>query len=114
MSKLKIILFLSVFLTFCKKKQQIPGNIIPPAKMKLVLWDAMKADEIVNYYRLKDTSYGGLSKHEELYKTVYQIHHISKEDFTCLIYRFLIINSIKKRDNFIQKLNITNIITKLQ
>ena len=40
--------------------------------------------------------------------------NISKNNFIYSIYRFLIINSIKKNDNFMIKLNITNIITKLQ
>ena len=37
-----------------------------------------------------------------------------KDDFIYLIYQFLIINLIKKENNFMQELNITNIIIKLQ
>ena len=40
--------------------------------------------------------------------------NIAKDDFIYLIYRFLMINIIKKRDNFMQESNITNIIAKLQ
>ena len=39
---------------------------------------------------------------------------IAKDDFACLIYRFLIISSIKKEDSFMQESDITNIIAKLQ
>ena len=65
----------------CNSKEQIPKNIIPPTKMTYVLWDVMKADELANYYRIKDSTWSGIGKHEQLYKTVYQVHHITKEDF---------------------------------
>ena len=40
--------------------------------------------------------------------------NIEKNDFAYSIYRFLIINLIKKKDNFMQESNIMNIIAKLQ
>ena len=40
--------------------------------------------------------------------------NISNDDFIYLIYRFLVIISIRESDNFMIKSNITNIIMKLQ
>ena len=40
--------------------------------------------------------------------------NISKDDFACLVYRFLVISSIKEGDSFMQESDITNIIAKLQ
>ena len=39
---------------------------------------------------------------------------IAKDDFACPVYQFLIISSIKEDGSFMQELNITNIIAKLQ
>jgi len=59
---------------------KVPKDVLPPQKMQAVLWDAMLADEMADYYVRKD-SLNALSKHAELYQQVFTIHKISKDDF---------------------------------
>ena len=79
----KLLLFLTLFLYVfsCKSKDEFPKNIIPPVKMTSVLLDVFKADEVANYYRIKDSTWVGYAKHEKLYDAIYKIHHITKNDF---------------------------------
>ena len=66
-----------VFIVSCRPT--VPKNILPPAKMKLVLWDVMQVDELAEYN--PDSSLRNLSKHVDYYQKVFAIHKISKEDF---------------------------------
>ncbi|MGN6399712.1 MAG: DUF4296 domain-containing protein [Flavisolibacter sp.] len=60
---------------------KVPKDVLPPQKMQAVLWDAMLADEMADYYVRKDSSLNTLSKHVELYQQIFFIHKISKDDF---------------------------------
>jgi hypothetical protein len=60
---------------------KVPKDVLPPQKMQAVLWDAMLADEMADYYGLKDSSLNILSRHAELYQKIFAIHKISKDDF---------------------------------
>jgi hypothetical protein len=72
----------SFILTGCKSKNKIPTGILPQKKMQAVLWDMMRADQFLADFVLKKDS--GLDKKTEsmkLYKEVFAIHQISKEQF---------------------------------
>ncbi|MGH2554027.1 MAG: DUF4296 domain-containing protein [Chitinophagaceae bacterium] len=70
-------------LTGCNKKNKIPGNIIPPKKMEAVLWDMMRADYFLTDYILqKDLSQDKKTESIKLYRQVFSLHNISKEQFT--------------------------------
>lgn len=60
---------------------KIPGNIIPPEKMKTIVFDLMKADTYVNNYVLKDTTLKSKEQHIRMYEQVFLIHKITKKDF---------------------------------
>ena len=70
-------------LTFisCGKKQNTPAYVLSPLKMRLIFTDAFKADEMAGYYMIHDTTYSGLKKHVEMYNTIFQIHHVTKDQF---------------------------------
>lgn len=59
----------------------IPENVLPPAKMKAVLWDVMQADELADYNAAKDSSFNNLPKHVKYYQAVLSAHKISKQEF---------------------------------
>ena len=70
-----------LFLYACSTKQSVPKDILPPAKMQSILWDTFRADEMALYYQFKDSSYARLTKREELYQKIFQVHHITKDQF---------------------------------
>ena len=80
-----MIRFASVIFCFllicCSPKEPIPNEVFPVKKMQAVLWDVMRADEIANYYKAKDSTIDLLSKHIQLYDTIFSIHKVTKEDF---------------------------------
>jgi hypothetical protein len=75
-----LILFLFFWLTSCSGNR-LPKNILPPEKMKLVMWDLSLSDELVNYHSARDSAWMGNGKHREYYEKVFAIHKISQEDF---------------------------------
>jgi hypothetical protein len=75
-----LLLFLGLYMFGCKQKT-IPENVLPPDKMQAVLWDVLQADEMINYYSPADSTYKSLEKHIELFQTIFQVHHITKEAF---------------------------------
>lgn len=74
------ILFVVFFMLSCNSS--VPEDVLPPNKMQSVLWDMMQADELTDYYVIKDSSYRGLAKHADYYQKIFAFHKISKQDFT--------------------------------
>lgn len=70
-----------LFLISCSHKDKTPSNVLSPIKMRMIFTDAFKADEMAGYYMIHDSSYSGLKKHVEMYNTIFQIHHVTKEQF---------------------------------
>ena len=75
-----IVVFI-LFLISCSHKQRTPAHILSPLQMRMIFTDAFKADEMAGYYMIHDTTYSGLKKHVEMYNTIFQIHHVTKEQF---------------------------------
>ncbi len=77
--------FITAFAWFlfsqCSSKESVPPGVLPANKMQVVLWDVLRADEMINFYKERDSSLNSLSKHIELYDTIFAMHKISKEDF---------------------------------
>lgn len=79
-SALIIILLISII--SCNGKNKIPGNVLPPDKMQLVLVDMMKADQFLSDYVLnKDTTKKREAESIKIYDQVFAIHKISAENF---------------------------------
>jgi hypothetical protein len=74
------ILIIVVLIFSCKSS--VPKDVLPPKKMQAVLWDVMQADEMMEYYSVKDSTFHSLPKHAEYYQKVFSTHKITKEDFT--------------------------------
>ncbi|HWI91933.1 MAG TPA: DUF4296 domain-containing protein [Flavisolibacter sp.] len=73
------ILVIVILIFSCKLS--VPKDVLPPKKMQAVLWDVMQADEIAEYYSVKDSTFHSLPKHAEYYQKVFSMHKITKEDF---------------------------------
>ena len=66
----------------CKNKNRIPAGIIPQKKMQTILWDMMRADLFLSDFVLnKDSNLDKRTESIKLYRQVFAIHHISKEQY---------------------------------
>jgi len=72
--------FLFVFF-FSSCSNRIPDNVLRLEKMRDVQYDMMRVDEMVEYYRIGDSSYPADQKRKELYTQVMQRHGVTKEEF---------------------------------
>lgn len=62
------------------KKSSLPSGIIEPAKMQLIVYDVMSADEFLANYHLTDTS-GNKQRRSTYYAQIFNLHKTSKEAF---------------------------------
>ncbi len=82
MKTVVLVLFVSISLAACKNRNHIPNRILKPAKMQAVLWDMVRADQLLNDNILKkDSSLNRVTESIKLYQQVFHIHSISKEKF---------------------------------
>jgi hypothetical protein len=70
-----------VFLSCGGKDDSIPNNILPQAKMQSVMWDIIRADELVDLQVSLDSSIDRRKKSLELYASVFSIHKVSEQAF---------------------------------
>jgi hypothetical protein len=59
----------------------IPRNILRPEKMRSVLWDMMRADEMASYYASANPSFHLYDTSLVYYQEVLQVHRITKQEF---------------------------------
>ena len=77
---MRCLLVLSILAFFSCNNNE--ANILSIREMQDIQWDLMRADEMVDYYKLSDSLYPFEQKRMEYYNKVYSIHHTNKEDFT--------------------------------
>ncbi len=70
-----------ILLTSCGKKNNMPKDIISPAKMQLVFWDMLRADILAEEIVKKDSTKNIKFESRRLNEQLYQVHHISESDF---------------------------------
>lgn len=73
------VLFITIVIFSCKSS--VPKDVLPPKKMQAVLWDVMQADEMAEYYSVKDSTFRSMSKHADYYQNIFSIHQITRADF---------------------------------
>jgi hypothetical protein len=78
---MKYVLWLLTLLGTACTSGKVPGGIIPPDKMKAIVFDLTKSDVYVNNYVLKDSSLKTKDQHIKIYEQVFLIHNITKQDF---------------------------------
>lgn len=70
-----------LLLCACNRKTKIPGDVLQPSKMQLVLWDISKADALVDEIVKKDSTKKLQEESALLQSEVFNIHKISREKF---------------------------------
>lgn len=80
---MKLVPFLVVLLLIssCSNKDDIPQNVLPQKKMQQLLWDVMRADELVTYSITADSSINHFAKSTELYSRIFNLHKTTNEVF---------------------------------
>ena len=81
MKKLFFFLFSLLLFNACKDKDKVPNDILSKEKMQEVLWSMITAGEFLNGYILSSDSADKLAESSKIYGQVFQIHHISREEF---------------------------------
>ncbi len=73
---------LSCFIAGCANKDSIPSGIISKNEMQKILWDIIQADQFSKQFLLKDSAKINVGNETmKLYSEVFQIHHITKDEF---------------------------------
>jgi uncharacterized protein DUF4296 len=66
----------------CANKESIPSGIIPKDEMQKILWDMIQADQFSKQYIIKDSAKKNVGVETmKLYNEVFQVHHITKDEF---------------------------------
>lgn len=76
------VLFVVMFFLSCTNTSKIPKDIIPKQKMEVILWDLIQADRFGASFLIKDSTKNLHLENVKMYQQVFQIHKISKEEFT--------------------------------
>lgn len=70
-----------VFFCACSSEPSVPADVLPLEKMEAVFYDVVRADEMVDFLKLKDTTYQLFNRRTALYDSVFAIHGITKTEF---------------------------------
>lgn len=67
----------------CTNKNKIPSDVMKQDKMEAVMWDMILADRFSSQFLERDSVAKKNIKTEnlKLYERVFQVHHISKDEF---------------------------------
>ncbi len=75
----KFLLIVPVIFLSCEGPY--PKDVLPPEKLKDVLFDITRADELVDLSSITDSTYRGNQKRYALYDSVFRIHGVSKRQY---------------------------------
>ena len=82
MKRVILPLLLFAFIAACVSKDVVPADMIQQEKMKMVMWDMIRADEfLAGYVFSKDSTADKRRVSDSLYASVFRIHHISPDEF---------------------------------
>lgn len=81
MKKLSFLVCFAVFILACSDRDKVPKGILPKQKMQEVIWDILRAGELLEGYVFKDTTPNKTNMALQWYDSIYALHHISKADF---------------------------------
>jgi pyridoxal biosynthesis lyase PdxS len=102
------LLFFALFCVASCKDNQLPKDVLPKEKMQEVLWGMVSAGEFLNAYILNKDSVDKVAESSKIYGQVFQIYHITKEQFdkSYLYYREhpelmkVILDSLSKKQTY--------------
>ncbi len=76
----KIFIILCLFILSCQDKEQ-PENMVPFDKMKVVLYQLMKADEYYTRSVSADTAMQLEKRNIQFYKQIFELNKVDRNDF---------------------------------
>lgn len=76
---MRFLLFLPFVFCACSGANSVPKDVIPPAKMEAILYDVVRADEMVDFMQMSDSTFRKFSKRASFYDTIFQLHAVKKE-----------------------------------
>lgn len=79
MRVLSIICVAVIFCAACNSNTS--RGVLPPEKMQVIMWDLLKADELITENRLTDARFESDSANEALYQKVFLMHETDKATF---------------------------------
>lgn len=117
---MRLLIALSLFLTACSGTVSVPSTVLPPKKMEAVLYDVVRADEMVDFFSIMDSTYRTPNKRTNLYDTIFQLHAINKEVFKKSLEFYqtrpdllkAIFEALQKRSDTTRKVDTTHKLTK--
>ncbi|MGN6294803.1 MAG: DUF4296 domain-containing protein [Chitinophagaceae bacterium] len=66
----------------CSDKNKLPKDVLPHPKMQAVMWDMIRAGDFLNNYVFyRDTSVDKIAETQKWNEKIFQIHHITREQF---------------------------------
>ena len=77
MNRILFLVFSLFMLGACTSRQ--PSNVLPFDTLKKIKWDLMQADEMVDYYKVLDTTYPEALRRRELYAQAFSAHKVSRD-----------------------------------
>jgi hypothetical protein len=81
MSRVAILLLISLAWVSCGKKNTLPPGILKPEQMQGVLWDVIRADAFVATRKTADSINTVTRRDISLQKQVLALHQVSRETF---------------------------------
>lgn len=81
MRNIIISLLIMIIFLACSGKDKLPDGVLDSEKMEVVMWDIIRADEVVNERVRKDSTLNKKEESLKLYDQVFAIHKISKDNF---------------------------------
>ncbi len=71
-----------ILMLACSNKKRLPEGILAQPQMREVMWDMMRVSEFLNGYVLfRDSNVNHAAVSEKWYDKVFEIHHITREQF---------------------------------
>lgn len=74
-------LLLLTSMAACSPDQRLPKGIIPQNKMRLIIWDLIRADEYINNFVARSNKVNLQNERWVLYEQIFKIHQVSQEQF---------------------------------
>lgn len=72
---------LLALLLFSCSGDDIPEDVLDRGKMEDVMWDMMRADEMLSVYSERGATFPGINQNTDLYDKVFRMHSIDKNHF---------------------------------
>jgi hypothetical protein len=80
---MRVIISILIVFVFaaCSQKDKIPSGILSQQKVRLIMWDLMRADEYINGLLMKNSTLDLSAERFSLYEQIFRLHSTNREKF---------------------------------